>query len=877
MLQLSFHPDSTSEHLIFSERKYQKIFENVQDVFYQTDIDGIIVDISPSVKKYSPYSAQEIIGHHIDEFYCNPDDRKLIIQKIQEQGEILDFEVRLKGFGNQVYYASLNSHFIFDSAGKVTGIEGSLRDLAERKQSAEKLKLSVSQLQATLDSTTDAILVVNSDGKITNYNKQFKQMFNHLDETLESGEDKAAINSVLNLLKDPDQFISKIQYLYEHPELESLDTIELKDGRILERYSCPQRLDGKPIGRVWNFRDITKREQDEQQLLLMAHTLKSVNESVTITDTNNRILFINEAFRKTYGYCEDELIGQDISVVRSSNNDPVVIDKIFNITFDTGWQGEVMNRRKDGTDFPISLSTTIVKNDKGEVLGLVGVGSDITERKRVEKELTESEERYRLLIESQGEGLGVVDPDENFTFVNPAAEAIFGVEPGKLLGRNLKEFMTPEYFEQILQESGKRSNKERSTYEVDVLSQDGEHKNLLITATPQTNAEGEYIGTFGVFRDITDRKQAEERLRQSEMKYRSLIETMPDGVYRSTPEGKFVEVNQAMVEILGYASKEELMAIDIKTQLYFNPEDRDSPVLQYDDKNMDVYPLKKKDGTIVWVEDHGWYVKDENDQIIFREGISRDVTDRKITEMQMHKYSEELEELNATKDKLFSIIAHDLKSPFNSIIGLSELIKKEAKYMDVVTIEQFAGVINTTSNNTYRLLENLLDWARVQQSRMPFNPGAILLNKAVGEVIELMLERANSKMIAIINYIPDNLIVYADENMLKTVLRNLISNAVKFTPINGKVEINAVQMPGEVLISVKDTGVGIKADDISKLFRIDSNFTRRGTENEKGTGLGLILCKEFVEKHGGRIWVESETGKGSTFTFSIRQIESPHN
>lgn len=861
------------QELIKAEIKYKNIFTNIQDVLYRIDLMGNIVEISPSVEKYTNYTLTEIIGKPIENFYFNPDERKQLIRQMEEKGEVLDYELLLKSKENEPVWASVNSHFIFDENGQITGIEGSIRDLSGRKQTEGKLKLSLSLLQATLDSTADGILVVDRSGKITSYNKQFKAMFDLSEKILDLGDDASTLQSVLNQMKDTEQFINKVQFLYNNPELESFDTIELNDGRVIERFSCAQRLDGKPIGRVWSFRDVTVREKIEQQLQLMAHTLNSINECISMTDIENCILFINEAFLKTYGYTKEELVRQNISIVRSPNNDEEEIGQILHLTKSTGWHGETINRRKDGSDFPISLSTSVVKNEKGEILGLVGVAVDISERKQVENELRESEKRFRLLIENQGEGTSIVDPNENFLFANPAAEVIFGVKQGELVNRNLREFIVTEHFEQILQESGKRAKNVKSTYEVDIVTPHGIRKNLLITATPQINDDGKFTGTFGVFRDITDRKQAEELLRQSEMKYRNLIETMPDGVYRSTPEGKFVEVNPAMVKILGYKSKEELMAIDIKTQLYIDPIDRENFILKHNAEKLDVYPMKKKDGSALWVEDHGWYITDKNGQTIFLEGIIRDVTERKMAEIQLQKYSEELQELNATKDKFFSIIAHDLKSPFNSITGLSEIIKDEAKHLDIETIEQYAGIIYSTSQNTYRLLENLLDWALVQQSRMPFRPCSVILKNIVGEVIELLNEMANRKMIAVINCIPENLIVVADEDMLKTILRNLISNALKFTSANGKVEIKAVIQPNEIEIAVKDSGTGIEKADILKIFKIGSNYSKRGTENEKGTGLGLALCKEFVEKHGGRIWVESEEGKGSLFTFTINRGE----
>jgi PAS domain S-box-containing protein len=699
-------------------------------------------------------------------------------------------------------------------------------------------------------------------------------MFNHTDETLESGEDTVAIEFVLEQLTKPQEFISQIKYLYDHPELESLDTIELKDGRTIERFSCPQLLDGEPIGRVWNFRDVTEQRRSGQQLRLMAHTLKSINESISITDTNNRILFLNAAFLKTYGYPnESELIGEDIARVRSEENDKGVVDKILSTTAETGWQGEIMNRKKDGTNFPVSLSTSIVQDEDGKILGMVGVATDISERKRAEKALQDKEAHLRTLVQTIPDLIWLKDINGIYITCNKMFENFFGASEAEIVGKTDYDFVERELADSFRKNdlNAIAAGEPTSNEEWITFASDGHQRLLETIKVPMYDSNGTTLGVLGIGRDITARKQAEERLLESEIKYRTLIESMPDGVYRSTPEGKFVEVNPAMVKLLGYSSKEELMAIDIKDDLYFNPEDRESMILELNPEELDVYPLKRKDGSAVWVEDHGWYAKDENGNVIFHEGISRDVTDRKIAEMQMQKYAKELQELNATKDKFFSIIAHDLKTPFNSILGLSEVLKDEAKHLDIATIEQYSSIIHSTSSNTFRLLENLLEWARVQRSQILFHPVSILLKNLVDEVIEFMIEKANSKMIAVINYIPDGMVVYADKDMLKTILRNLISNALKFTSTRGKIEIKAILKGSTTEILVLDTGTGISKDDIAKIFRIDSNFSKDGTENEKGTGLGLLLCKEFVEKHGGKIWVESEIGKGSTFIFTLSQ------
>ncbi len=237
----------------------------------------------------------------------------------------------------------------------------------------------------------------------------------------------------------------------------------------------------------------------------------------------------------------------------------------------------------------------------------------------------------------------------------------------------------------------------------------------------------------------------------------------------------------------------------------------------------------------------------------------------------------ELQELNVSKDKFFSIIAHDLKNPFQTIIGFSEMLKEEIKDGDNATGQNYAGLINTSAVQTMRLLENLLEWANSQRGKITFSPEPINLYELFNEEFIMMNEMAMGKNIELKNSFDDSLMITADKNMIKTILRNLISNAIKFTHKNGKVEVKAVVDDRQAEISVSDNGIGMTKETMAKLFRLDGNLSTRGTENEKGTGLGLFLCKEFIEKHGGKIWVESEPGKGSTFKFILPlDLNSPH-
>jgi signal transduction histidine kinase/ligand-binding sensor domain-containing protein len=236
---------------------------------------------------------------------------------------------------------------------------------------------------------------------------------------------------------------------------------------------------------------------------------------------------------------------------------------------------------------------------------------------------------------------------------------------------------------------------------------------------------------------------------------------------------------------------------------------------------------------------------------------------------QIEVQRENLYQLNASKDKFFSIIAHDLKNPFSNIIGLSGILKEELKSGDPKMNEECVEMINVSAVQSLKLLENLLEWAKSQTGKLLFNPMPINLRELYNEEFNLLHEIATGKHIDLINSIPENLTISADRNMIKTVLRNLVSNALKFTHKDGKVEVNAISIGKQVEISVSDNGIGMTKENMGKLFRIDANLLTNGTEDEKGTGLGLFLCKEFIEKHGGKIWVESEVGKGSVFKFIL--------
>jgi signal transduction histidine kinase len=229
----------------------------------------------------------------------------------------------------------------------------------------------------------------------------------------------------------------------------------------------------------------------------------------------------------------------------------------------------------------------------------------------------------------------------------------------------------------------------------------------------------------------------------------------------------------------------------------------------------------------------------------------------------------ELKRLNADKYRFMSILGHDLKSPFNTFLGLSEILTENIHVFGIAEIEDIAITLNKTARSTYNLLEDILLWTRSQSGKIPFKPRDLKLTDICKDILEILNPVANAKNISINYKVADEIIIYADPDMLKTILRNLVSNAVKFTNNNGSINIKTGQTDSILTISVSDNGIGITPDNLTKLFKNSEIFTTTGTAKETGTGLGLLLCKEFVEKHGGKIWVESEFGKGSEFKFTL--------
>lgn len=363
-------------------------------------------------------------------------------------------------------------------------------------------------------------------------------------------------------------------------------------------------------------------------------------------------------------------------------------------------------------------------------------------------------------------------------------------------------------------------------------------------------------------------------LNANEEKFSKAFHTAPFIIMLSNiTNGKIFEVNESVQAISGYHPNELIGLKSIEVKIWKQDADRLKFISDLNSKghvSEDEYEFRKKTGELFTGLISAHIIDINNEHCII--SVIKDISKGKNAEIKLLKSEARLREMNSTKDKFFSIIAHDLKSPFNGIIGFSDILHEQLLKKDYNGVAEYAEIINKSSHQAMNLLSNLMEWSRSQTGRMEFNPEFVDIVSLINSSIEFLKVSAVEKSIIITHNQPHNLIVFADKAMLETVLRNLISNAIKFTPREGEVVITTEQKQNECLVLVSDTGMGIEKSNVKKLFEIDGDFSSMGTENETGTGLGLILCKDFIEKHKGRIWVESELGAGSKFYFSLPKI-----
>jgi PAS domain S-box-containing protein len=514
---------------------------------------------------------------------------------------------------------------------------------------------------------------------------------------------------------------------------------------------------------------------------------------------------------------------------------------------------------------------------------LIAYNEGVNERKSAQEALNESQSKYHLLAFNTAEVIWTLDQDYKFTFISPAIKQLRGVSPEEAICEAIETTMPPHSQKLIFTTLSKcRENERAKNYtplriEFEQYHQEGHLIWVEVFIRALLNEQGEMLGYVGNSRDITHRKKAEKAMEEVVKRFETLVAKVPVGLFilkhQTNGHIGFEYVSDRWCEI-HQAKREEVMADISKANQLIHKDDLNG----FLSINTEAIRDRKRfvwEGRMAAIGDEQRWFHIESIPISYKDGydqwygVAQDITKRKQAENALRESERRLRELNAQKDKFFSIIAHDLMSPFNGILGFSQLLITQINENDYEGIHEYAEMIEQSSKQTVDLLTNLLEWSRSQTGRMEFNPTNFELVELITEHQQLFDFIAGQKSISICTDLPHKMMVFADKQMTSAVLRNLISNAIKFTRPGGQVTLSATKSEDEIGISVSDNGIGIPSERLEKLFRIDESESTPGTKDETGTGLGLILCKEFIEKHGGKIWVDSEPGKGSTFRFTL--------
>lgn len=872
------------EALKTSEAIYRTIFDTANDAIFIHDMEnGAILDVNQKMREMYGYTPEEIPNLVVGDLsagdppYSQDDALKWIKKAIAGEPQL--FEWLAKDKAGKLFWVEVNLKRA--KIREKNHLLAIVRDITERRQVEEALRKSEEMYRNIVENCRDVIMITRSDGIISYLSPACKKVLGHNPEDL-VGRQPWIIH--------PDDLVKvkEVHYL----------ALIGKGGSNFEYRIKTKTGKTKWVSHSWSLisandeltmiismvRDITEHRQNEEALREQrdqAQRYLDIAEVMFVAlDTEGRITLLNKKGCRILGYEEEEIIGKnwfDTCLPERNRDDVrVVFKKLMAGEIEPVESYENAVLTKKGDEKIITWHNTVLTDEAGEIVGTLGSGEDITERKQAEKFLQESEERYRFLIENQGEGIAVLAPDESFTFCNPAGEEIFGVSPGTLVGRNLRKFLSPENFEIIHNKTEKRQSGERSTYEMEFTRPDGEKRQLLVTATPWMDTEGNFAGTFGIFRDITERKRMEEALHESEIQYRSLIEHSNDAIYL-LHDGKFEIINLKFSELFG-VTPEEVSAPDFNFMQLVAPRsqaliEQRKRMRKLDKGTPSRYEFigLTKDGKEIELEASVSYVPYRGGTAT--QGILRDITERKRMQAQMFQ-AQKMEAIGT----LAGGIAHDFNNILMAILGYTDMaisdIPKDNPSRENLEQALRAGI------RAKDLVQQILTFSRqTEQETQP-----IQIQFIIKEALKLLRATLPTTIEMRQNISTKCCPVMADSTQIHQVVMNLCTNAYHAMRERGgvlDVSLKTVKVDEDfaeiypqlkegyyVRLTVSDTGCGMDSETMKRIF--EPFFTTKNAG--EGTGMGLAVAHGIISRYGGQIVAQSEQGIGSTFHVYLPEL-----
>jgi len=861
-----------ADRLKLSEDRHRTLFESANDAIMILAGERFIDCNFTTVAMFGCGNREEIIGRSPWDFSppiqpdgepsklkatriilsaLNGEPQRFVWQHVRRDGTLFDVEISLNRL----------------EAGNELLLQAIVRDVTERNQMEERIRKSEVYYRTLVETSPEAIIIIDTRGKVEYASNRAYDLFgvplgapllkNSVFDWIVP-EDRAMV-----FAKIGDAIAGK-----SRPHSSEYRLVK-ENGTIFwaEVAAAPFFDDNGEVTRLLLLcHDISERREALQALRESEERFSRLSEATfegIVVSRDGKIIDSNIQFERMLGYEHTETVGTEISAFVAPESRTKVAEHIQSMS---EVPYEHLALRKDGSAFPVEIrAKTIAAN--GHILRLTAV-RDMTERKKMEEDLRIV---WRAVDQSPA-SIVITDTTGTIQYVNPAFTEVSGYSLEDVVGKNpriLKSGLTsPEEYSRLWETivyggvwHGTFANRKKN----------GELYWESASISGVTNEHGVITHFVAVKMDTTDAKKMEDALRMSEQRYRNLMEHSPDGVYKTTHDGKFVELNQALVNMLGYNSKEELMAINIVTDLYFAPGDRERAVADEQGDQMSVFRLKKKDGTEVWVEDHGRYVAGENNSILYHEGILRDITQRLKGEEERKRLEHQLFQSQKFESigTLASGIAHDFNNTLNIIRGNVDLLLESANKAG--KNEQRLEKISKAADHGAQLVKQLLTFAR----KTEFVKRSVDVNDLIREIVDLLEETFPKNIALALDLTPEPIKAMADISQIHQVLVNLCVNARDAMPNGGSVTIATASALADsvrgkfpsapdgryVSISVKDTGVGMNEETRKKIF--DPFFTTKTPD--KGTGLGLSVVMGIISKHNGYVDVQSTEGSGSEF------------
>ena len=752
-------------------------------------------------------------------------------------------------------------------------IHGVTQDITEKKEAEKQIFESEKSYRELFDNALDAIYILDKDGKFIDVNKGANKMYGYKTEEF--------VGRTPEFLSAPGKNDMKmVQQCLTDAYNGNARQIEFwglrKDKTVFPKLvrMSPGNYFGKKVVIVFGT-DITQirnaeiaRMESEEKYKNIYSAFQDVYFKVSVDGT---VVEVSPSVKSVFAYSQEELLGSNSGMFYEMNADLEKFQselfikkeiKDFNVSL----------KSKNGKTIYCSLSAKLIFDEKNVPVCIEGILRDITDRRKTEIKLVESEKKFREIFYAFPDVYYKVNNDNIVVEISPSVTKIAGYLPNEIIGMPVSVFYINKEEREIFLSTINRKD-EVSDFNISLRAKNGRIINCSINATIIYDNKKKRSGIAGVIRDISDRRKIELALKQSEKKYRDVFNAFIDVYYRISMDGTILEITPS-VEHIGY-TREELIGTSVNN-LY--PKDVDQKFLYKElaiKKQVTDYDIVMltKDNRKLDCAVTARVINDENGKPLMIEGVVRDISERVKTQKDLEKSERQLKRSNETKEKILSIIGHDLLGPIGTNKGMTDLVVNEKDKLTKDEIVELIISLKPAMDSTYTMVENILSWAKLHKDSISYKPEPAYLKPIIDENFALFSVHAKSKSIELVFNGLENLSAYFDKNQILIVIRNLISNAIKFTEKGGQVIVNMDEKNGFAEVSVTDTGIGIPEKHLSVLFQ-DSvkKESRFGTDNEKGTGLGLVIVNEFVKLNKGTIKVKSEEGEGTTFTFTLPLI-----